>query len=183
MSSGLPGNPVSRQFDLLLSGYGFNYYKAENRARADDLLIRQQASGSLAQAVGALSQLHSAYRLRFLPPPSRENPFPPREDLQRAADILALRDRTDRLVAGIRGMAVPTQDKVWKRIRKEMDLLNRLVSTDFLLISQCDGIRDAAASLTPDEWQSGAGRGELEGLLAELDTVVAERQQLLQFLG
>ena len=82
MASRPPGNLVVQQLDLLLSGYGFNYYKAENRARADDLLIRQQAAGSLSQAVSALSSLHSSYRLRYLPPPSRDNPFPPREELQ-----------------------------------------------------------------------------------------------------
>jgi hypothetical protein len=182
VSSGLPQNPVVQQLDLLLSGYGFNYYKAENRARADDLLIRQQAAGSLSRAVAALSSLHSAYRLRFLPPPTRENPFPPREEQQRAADILALRDRIDRIAAGIHGMSVPTQDKVWKRMRQEHELLTRLLSVDYLLISQCDQVRERVASLTPEAWRDPARRVEIEGLLRELESVIAERQQLLLFL-
>jgi len=182
MSSGLPENVAVRQLDLLLSGYGFNYYKAENRARADDLLIRQQAAGSLSQAVGALSSLHSAYRLRYLPPPSRENPFPPREDLQRAADILALRDRIDRLAAAIHGMSVPTQDKIWKRMRQELELLNRLLSTDYLLISYCDQLREKVVALTPDSWREGTARAEIEQLLLQLEGVKGERQQLLQIL-
>lgn len=179
MASGLPNNPVVQQLDLLLSGYGFNYYKAENRARADDLLIRQQASGSLTQAVAALSALHSAYRLRFLPPPSRENPFPPREELQRAADILALRNRVDQVAAGIRGMSAPTQDKIWKRMRQELDLLTQLLSVDYLLITHCARVRDAAAVLTPEDWRDPSRRAEVDGLLRELESVMRERQELL----
>jgi hypothetical protein len=170
---------VVQQLDLLLSGYGFNYYKAENRARADDLLIRQQAAGSLSQCIGALSSLHSAYHLRYLPAPSRENPFPPREDMQRAADILALRDRIDRLAAAIHGMSVPTQDKIWKRIRRELDLLNRLLSTDYLLISYCDQLREKVAALAPESWREGASRAEIEQLMQQLEGVKGERQQLL----
>lgn len=182
MSSGPPNNPVIQQLDLLMSGYGFNYYKAENRARADDLLVRQQAAGSLSQAIGALSSLHAAYRLRYLPPPSRENPFPSREELQHAADILALRDRVDRVAATIHGMSVPTQDKIWKRIRQERELLTRLLSTDFLLITHCDRVREGIAALTPQEWRDGARRAEIEGHLRELESVIGERQQLLLIL-
>jgi hypothetical protein len=182
VSSGLPDNPVVQQLDLVLSGYGFNYYKAENRARADDLLIRQQAASSLSQAVAALSALHAAYRLRYLPPPTRENPFPPREDLQQAADILALRDRVDRIAAGIHGMSVPTQDKIWKRIRQEYELLTRLLSTDYLLISHCSEARECAARLTPELWRDPARRAEIEAVLRELEAVIAERQQLLVML-
>jgi len=179
MSSGLPSNPVVQQLDLLLSGYGFNYYKAENRARADDLLIRQQAAGSLSQAVGTLSSLHTTYRLRYLPPPSRENPFPPREELQRAADILAMRDRIGQTAAGIRGMPVPTQDKIWKRMRQELDLLTQLLSIDYLLITHCERIRECAAALTPEEWRDPAHKAEIERLLQELESAIRERQQVL----
>ena len=182
MPSGLPDNPVIQQLDLMLSGYGFNYYKAENRARADDLLIRQQAAGSLSQAVTALSSLHAAYRLRFLPPPSRETPFPPREEIQRAADILALRDRVDRIAAGIHGMSAPAQDKIWKRMRQEGELLTRLLSIDYQLISECDQVREFATALTPEAWRDPARQAEIEGLLRELETVIAERRQVLVVL-
>jgi hypothetical protein len=182
MSTGLPKNPVVQQLDLLLSGYGFNYYKSENRARSDDLLIRQQAAGSLSQTVGALSTLHSTYRLRYLPPPSRENPFPPREDQLRAADILSLRNRIDQIAAGIHGMSAPTQDKIWKRFRQELDLLTRLLSTDYLLITLCERVREAVASMTPQEWHDQDKQAEIDGALRELETVIRERQQILLIL-
>lgn len=179
MASGLPENRVVQQLDLLLSGYGFNYYNRENQARADDLLIRQQAAGSLSQAVGLLSSLHSAYRLRYLPPPTREQPFPPREEQQRAAEILAVRDRLDRVAATIHGMEAPTQDKIWKRLRGERETLTRLLSTDYLLISTCDRLREWATGMTPEAWRDPARRAEVEAMLREIDELIQERRQIL----
>lgn len=182
MASGLPQNPVVQQLDLLLKGYGYNYYNRENQARADDLLIRQQAAGSLSQAVGYLSSLHSAYRLRYLPPPTREQPFPPREEQQRAAEILALRDRVDQVQSTIHGMPVPTQDKVWKRLRGERETLERLLSTDYLLINSCDGVREWASRTSPESWRDPTHLAELEAMLRELDATIGERRQILQRL-
>lgn len=179
MSSGLPQNPVVQQLDLLLSGYGFNYYNAENRARADDLLIRQQAAGSLSQAVGTLTGLNAAYRQRFLPPPTREQPFPPREEAERARAILALRDRLDGLAAAIHGMPAPTSDKIWKRLRGEREVLTRLLSTDYLLISTCERVREWAAGVTPEAWRDGGCIADIQALLAEIESVIQERRQIL----
>ena len=74
MSDAGPSNPLVQQLDLLLNGRGFNYYKAENRARADDLLVRERAAGALSAAIGTLSSLHGAYYRQYIPAPSRENP-------------------------------------------------------------------------------------------------------------
>jgi hypothetical protein len=179
VASGLPENPVVQQLSLLLGAYGFNYYNAENQARADDLLIRQQAAGSLSQAVGSLSSLHSEYRLRYLPPPTREQPFPPRDEQQRTADILTLRDRMDRTAGAIQGMEAPGQDKIWRRLRGEREVLTRLLSADYTLISTCDQVREWAASTTPQSWRDPNHRAEVESLLREIDGVVQERRQIL----
>jgi hypothetical protein len=158
VSAGLPNNALVQRLDLLLSGTGFNYYKSENRARADDLLIREQAAGALSSALAHLSGLHTEYRLRYIPPPSREAPFPPQEEVRRAQDILALRDRIGALESTIRGMSAPTEDKIWKRFRQELDLLNRLLSADSLLIMECENVRERVTSLTPDLWRARSGR-------------------------
>jgi hypothetical protein len=179
MTSGLPQNPVVQQLDLLLTGYGFNYYNHENQARADDLLIRQQAAGSLSQAVGVLSGLHSAYRLRYLPPPTREQPFPPREEQQRASEILAVRDRVDRAAGSIHGMEAPKQDKIWGRLRSERETLSRLLSTDYLLISTCDRVRVWAEGMTPEAWRDPARVAEVDSMLREVDQTIQERRQIL----
>jgi hypothetical protein len=44
MSTGLPVNPVVQRLELLLMGVGYNYYRSENQAHADDQLVRQKAS-------------------------------------------------------------------------------------------------------------------------------------------
>ena len=182
MASDIPTSPIIQSLDVLLAGTGFNFYKAENLARADDLLIRNQASGALGEAVNALSALHSSYRLRFLPPPTREQPFPNLEDQRRAQEILRLRDRIGGLSSGIRGMPAPTQDKIWRRFRKELTLLQQLLSADYLLISHCEGVRSAAETLTPDAWNAGGAETEVQQHLTALDGAMRERKQLLQML-
>ena len=51
MSSGPSNDPVVQQLQLLLTGYGYNFYNSTNQARADDILVRERASYHLAQAV------------------------------------------------------------------------------------------------------------------------------------
>lgn len=182
MASDIPTSPIIQNLDVLLAGTGFNFYKAENLARADDLLIRNQASGALGEALTALSALHSSYRLRFIPPPTREQPFPDRESSRKAEDILRLRDRIGQLSSGIRGMPVPTQDKIWRRFRKELTLLQQLLSADYLLISHCEGVRSTAENLTPEAWNVAGADGEVQQHLGALDAAIRERKQLLQMM-
>jgi hypothetical protein len=44
MSSGPSYDPVIQQLQLLLTGYGYNFYNSVNQARADDLLVRERAA-------------------------------------------------------------------------------------------------------------------------------------------
>jgi len=60
MSSGPSNNPLVQQLQLLLTGYGYNFYNKTNQARADDLLVRERASNFLAQTVDRLAQLRSS---------------------------------------------------------------------------------------------------------------------------
>ena len=94
-------------------------------------------------------------------------------------NVARLRDRIDRTAAAIHGMSVPTQDKIWKRVRKERELLERLLSFDYLLISYCERVRERLAALTPEEWRDQARKAEIEAELRELEGVIRERQQLL----
>jgi hypothetical protein len=41
---------VVQQLQLLLTGYGYNFYSSANQARAEDQLVREPASYHLAQA-------------------------------------------------------------------------------------------------------------------------------------
>src|SRR4030088_3402881 len=83
MSLGTSNDPVVQQLQLLLTGYGYNFYNNSNQARADDLLVRERASYFLSQAVSMLAQLRSDYSMRFIPPLTRANPDPPQKAMAR----------------------------------------------------------------------------------------------------
>jgi hypothetical protein len=68
--------PIRRAASLLLSGWGYNLNREENRTRADDLLIRSKTGMILARAKTHLSQLEREYRRIYLPPPTREIRYP-----------------------------------------------------------------------------------------------------------
>src|SRR5437879_11109668 len=89
MSSGPSDDPVVQQLQLLLTGYGYNFYSSVNQARADDLLVRERASYHLAQAVDMLATLRGEYQRRFIPPLTRANPDPPQEALAQVREIEA----------------------------------------------------------------------------------------------
>ena len=79
MGSKPSNDPVIQQLQLLLTGYGYNFYSATNQARADDQLVRERASYHLAQASDMLARLRADYHNRFIPPLTRANPDPPQE--------------------------------------------------------------------------------------------------------
>src|SRR5437879_5205569 len=119
MSSGPSNDPVVQQLQLLLTGYGYNFYNTTNQARSDDMLVRERASYFLGQAVTLLSTLRGEYQRRFIPPLTRENPFPPQEALAQLREIEEVQQAISNLESHIRGMPVPAQDHIWWRFRQE----------------------------------------------------------------
>lgn len=146
-----PG-PIRQRMVQLLGAYGYNLYNDKNRARADDLLVREQAASALGDAANALRDLRAEYRRRFVPPPTREHPEPPRERLDQLAEITRTQDRLADLETRIRGMPVPPHDRVWERYRKEQALLTELLTYDYNLIAPCREAREQAQALTADSW-------------------------------
>src|SRR5207248_52959 len=112
MSSEPSDNPIVQQLQLLLTGYGYNFYNRANQARADDLLVRERASYFLAQAVALLTQLRGDYFTRFIPPLTRANPDPPQEAMAQMREIEAVQQALAQIESHIRGMSVPTQDRI-----------------------------------------------------------------------
>ncbi len=173
-------NPVMRQLQLLLVGYGYNFYDKRNMARADDLLVRQKACGALGSAPQTLAALQSNYQRRYVPPSTRENPYPPAETMARLRGIGELSERVCRLEERIRGMPVPTQDRVWWRFREELPLLNRLLEFDLALVQQTQELEQQVSGLTANRWDDEDIAATLESLLQRLERTIRERQQFLQ---
>ena len=175
-------DPVKHTLTNLLTGYGYNLYDKKNRARADDLLVREKASEMLAEGAGALQTLRGAFQRRFIPPLTRDNPTPPADRMAQVRDIAGLHERLADLEERIRGMAVPTQDRVWEHFRNEKQLLNQLLQVDYNLISPCQELREAVQALTPADWND-ATSANLQGMADHIEKSIRERTEFLRAPG
>ena len=176
------GDPRYETWVMLLNGYGYNWYRLDNQLRADDLLVRSRASEHLAAAVARLHDIEATYRRKYLPPPSREQPY---QDPAHLAAVRAIRAVTDRVVdidTRVRGAAVPPNDKVWQRHRDEVDTLYRLGQCDVVLVGTAKDLADVAAALPLDGGDAGiapAAEQQIDDRLAYLRDSLAKRAELL----
>jgi len=168
-------NVLIQQLQLLLTGYGYNFYNKTNLARADDLMVRERASYNLSQSVAILAQLRSDYHTRFVPPLTRANPDPPGEAMAQLRDIEDVQQVLSGLESHIRAMPVPTQDRIWSRIRQEQTLLMQLLNFDLVLVRSSEQIYQYVAQLAPESWNS----GELRQLIRQLTHLTQERERFL----
>jgi len=174
-----PSNdPIVQQLQLLLTGYGYNFYNQANQARADDLLVRERASYYLAQAVATLARLRGDYHTRFIPPLTRANPDPPQEAMAQIREIEAAQQALSQLESHIRGMSVPTQDRIWWRFRQEQPLLMQLLNFDLTLVRGSEQIYQYVSQLTPEQWNS-QGSSSLRQMMQQLAHLAQERERLL----
>ncbi|HEX5417021.1 MAG TPA: hypothetical protein VFZ25_15265 [Chloroflexota bacterium] len=163
----------------LFSAYGYNLYEGKNRARADDLVLREKVADELANAAAALRSLRTAYQKRFIPPPSRENPSPPPERLAALRAIGESQQRVSDLESRVRGMTVPTQDRVWEKFRGEKALLNQLILHDYNLAAPAVAIRERCQALRPAEWGDDV-ESSLADLIDQVEAAARQRAGLLQ---
>lgn len=173
------GDSVHGLVTNLLSAYGYNLYEGKNRARADDLVVREKVAGDLADAAAALRSLRTAYQKRFVPPPSRENPSPPPERMAALRAIAAVQERLSDLETRVRGMAVPTQDRVWEKFRGERTLLNQLILHDYNLAAPAMTVRERCQSLHPADWSEDV-EGALGDAIDQIERAARQRAGLLQ---
>jgi len=178
MSSAPSNNPLVQQLQLLLTGYGYNFYNKTNQARADDQLVRERASYNLGQTVTLLAQLRSDYATRFVPPLTRANPDPPAEAMAQLRTIEAAQQALSSVESHIRAMPVPTQDRTWWRIRQEQNLLEQLLNFDLTLVRSSEQLYQYVAQLAPEQWNSEGG-GMLHGMTQQLNHVAQERERFL----
>ena len=178
MSSEPFNEPVIQQLQLLLSGYGYNFYSATNQARADDLLVRERASYHLTQALDMLATLRGDYQRRFIPPLTRANPDPPQEAMAQVREIEAVQQALSNLESHIRGMSVPAQDRIWWRFRQEQALLAQLLNFDFALVHTSEQIYYYVSQLNPEGWNA-QGSGPLRQLIQQLTQVARDRERFL----
>lgn len=161
----------------LFYGWGYNFYKRENQLRADDQLIREKAGWLLGNAAASVESAESNYRREFLPPPSRQKPFPD-------AVAVAEAQQLERLSKSIRGLAcrmtelpVPENDRMTQRFREEAPTLQALIALDEQLVGQCELLRSTV------EKREGAWIAErikeISTGLDAIDSTLLKRQAVL----
>ncbi len=173
------GNRLQRIGVMLLNGYGYNWYRRENRMRADDLLIRSRASEHLESAAAHLRDLESRYRRRYLPPPIRQHPDPDPQRLAMARRFRAVADRLLELDTRLRGGAAPADDKIWRRHRRESDTLRLLCECDATLVGAAKELADLIAGLPAEADLDPAAERRIEERLDQLAAALARRNDVL----
>jgi hypothetical protein len=168
---------------MLLNGYGYNWYRQDNRIRADDLLIRSRASEHLDHAVARLRDLEGRYRRHYLPPPTRERPEPLPQHLAAARLFRAVVERIGEIDTNLRGAAVPPDDKIWRRHRGEIETLQRLGQCDAVLMAGAKELDDVVAGLPTDAGLDPAAEEQIDRHLDQLRTTLRQRGEILTILS
>lgn len=172
-------NALYRGWVMLLNGWGYNWYRTENRMRADDLLVRSRASEHLENAAARLRDLEARYRRAFLPPPSREHPDPDPQHLAAARQFRALAAEILELDTRLRGAAVPPDDRIWRRHRSEPETLRQLGECDVLLVGGTGRLDELVAALPAETAIEAAARDPIVQELDRLRTALSWRGDIL----
>ena len=164
---------------MLLNGYGYNWYRKDNQLRADDLLVRERAGHFIIEAARKLQEQEAAFAQKFLPPPTRENPFPPDDKLATHALIRRTRQDLLALEGRIRGLSAPPTDRIWQRHRSEVAVLENLGRLDVQLVGFSKEIDTAAGRLDVGDWSQPDRPRSLTDNIRLLEQVIAERTEYL----
>jgi len=172
-------SPLYKTWVMLLNGYGYNWYRKDNQLRADDLLVRERAGHFILEAAKKLQEQEAAFAQKHLPPPTRENPFPPDDKLATHALIRQTRQDLLALEARIRGLSAPPTDRIWQRHRTEVDVLENLGRRDVQLVGFSKEVDTEASKLAVGDWSQPERLKPLTDNIRKLEQVIAERTEYL----
>ena len=161
----------------LFYGWGYNFYRAENQLRADDLMVRSKVGWLLGIARASVEAAESAYRREYLPPPSRAKPYPDPAAVLNAQALERLSHAIGALEGQIRAQPVPENDRVMQRYRQEAATLQRLLDCDAKLVGQADLLR-SLLDQKAGAWMIENAASVLDGVEA-ISATLRERQATL----
>jgi hypothetical protein len=164
--------------DKLRGMLASDVYTAKGRLRADDLLVRERVSRSLAEATARLRDLAGQWRADRVPPSTRENPFPPAEVMGplRQADRLG-RD-IESVATAVRGLPLLPADKVWEQVRRGG--LDELMQFDWALVGEADELAALLAS-APD--LAAIDQAAIQQRMCRLTEVIADRRRYAEVVA
>ena len=153
-------------------------YTVKGRLRADDLLVRERVTRSLADATARLRDLAGRWRTDRVPPSTRENPFPPAEVMAplRQADQLG-RD-IDSAATAVRGLPLLPADKVWDRVRRGG--LEELMQFDWALVAEAD---ELSAVLSAASDLAEVDQSAVQQRLRRLTEIITDRRRYTEVIA
>ena len=167
--------PVGNRLRRLLAS---DVYTAQGRLRADDLLVRDRAARSLAEASARLRDLASGYRARRVPPSTRDNPFPPAEIMAPLRQADRLGKDIETVATAVRGLPLLPADKVWDRARGVG--LDELLQFDWTLVGESDELA-ALLAAAPD--LAAVDQSAVQQRLRRLTAVIADRRRYAEVIA
>jgi hypothetical protein len=150
-------------------------YTEKGRLRSDDLLVRERVGRGLGEAAARIRVLISGWRADRVPPSTRDQPFPPAGVLEPIRRAERLTRALDDISAGIRGLPVLNEDRVWTRVRQLG--LDELLQFDWTLVGESDALSsDLGRVAVLDEIDVPA----VEARLRRIRDVIGDRQRYLE---
>jgi hypothetical protein len=114
-----------------------NPYATADSLRQWDNVIRNHAADAL-EAVASQWRAWYTEAHRSLPTPTREHPWPDRDAMARVQDLKHLADQCSAEASRVRAQEMPSQDRVFHRLRGNDNLLDLLVACDARLAGHVD---------------------------------------------
>lgn len=159
---------------------GVDHYTEAGRLRADDLAVRGHAAEMLAHAAQALMAAAAEYRRTHVPPPTREQPFPPPELLEPAVVARRCADRYASVADRVRNATFPPDPKkAWKKLRGPGAA--RLLDLDRSLVGQAEYAAAVVNGVVAELLAEVPAR-EADEALAAVTTTLDERTAFLKAL-
>ncbi len=109
--------------------------------------------------------------------PSSTSPDP--QHLAAARQFRAVQEQILEVDTRLRGAAVPPEDKVWLRHRRELDTLQRVAECDVLLVAGAKQLADLVAGLPAEVNLDPALEQQIDGHLDQLRLVLSRRAAIL----
>lgn len=166
---------ASEALEHLQGRLGVELYTDRGRLRADDLLVRERVGRGLGEASTHIRTLLDRWREDRIPPPTREQPFPPNEVMVPVRAAESLLKRIEGVATLVRGLPVLNVDKVWEKARSVG--LGELLQFDWGLVAESEALSgEVAAYLALDTLD----RAAIEARLGRMEQISAERRHYIE---
>jgi hypothetical protein len=152
-----------------------NPYASAETMRALDHIIHNSLADGLARAASKWRQVYQELS-RAAGVPTRDNPLPDAQLMQRARSAKRMADTLSDWVSRVHALAAPANDRVYHRIRDNDQFLELLIAQDYNIALTAEQIDHLADTLTPATAES--LEPTFSAALSTLESAVRERARM-----